>query len=329
MSEIAIIPERNEITSWQHPPLVLLAQQFIDSLDCRENSIKTYTRQLKEFLEWINYADKPLDLSTWTRQDILDYKRYLQSTIRMKTANGEVKALAPNTISGYLMIVRKLWSWLEQEGICQNIAKNIKGIRRADGFKKHTLTIGQIKDALEVFNCSMLEGLRDYSMFNLMVRTGCRDIEISRILIKHLGTLNGHQVLYIQAKGHDSPDQYKVLTEDSERPIRAYLDARKKMQPYSDDDYLFVSMSRRNKGQGLTTRSISRIIKNALRKIGLDDEKLTAHSLRHTAITLAISGGATLHQAQAMAGHKDPRTTMTYFHNQKRLEEAAEKCITF
>jgi integrase/recombinase XerD len=86
-------------------------------------------------------------------------------------------------------------------------------------------------------------------------------------------------------------------------------------------------VSCRNKGKGLSTRTISSIIKNALRDIGLDDKKLSAHSLRHTAINLAIKGGASLHQAQAMAGHKDPRTTMTYFHNQQRIEEAAEKSI--
>jgi len=322
MTDLMRISESNSVEECRFPPLISVAKKFLFSLDCSESSIDTYTRQLKAFLEWINYSGKPLDLSTWERQDILEYKQYLKGS----ECNG--RNLSGNTIAGYLTIVRKFWSWLDLEGFCPNITKSIK-IKRDQGFKKHTLTIGQIRDALNTFNLDTLEGIRNYAIFNLMVRTGCRDIEIVRAQVKNLRTMNGHTVLDIQAKGQDCANQFKVLTVAAERPIRAYLDARKKMSPLKDDDYLFASVSRRNSGNGLTTRSISGIIKNALREIGLNDSKLTAHSLRHTAITLAVAGGASLHQAQAMAGHKDPRTTQVYFHNQKRLEEAAGKCIDF
>lgn len=63
--------------------------------------------------------------------------------------------------------------------------------------------------------------------------------------------------------------------------------------------------------------------------VGLDSDKMTAHSLRHTAITLAIQGGASLEQAQAMARHSDPKTTMIYYHNLQRIQAGAEKCISF
>jgi len=325
MTDLLVITKTEEISESTFPPLFLAVERFLDSLDCSESSINTYARQLKLFLEWISYSGKSMNLSTWTCQDILDYKRYLQTSERIR----EGQSLTENTIAGYIAVVRKLWSWLEREGLCaNNIAKSIK-IKRSNGYKKHTLSKGQIRDTLNTFNLDTLEGLRNYAIFNLMVRTGCRDIEVVRVKVKHLRAMDGHTVLDIQAKGKESSDQFKVLTVDAERPIRAYLDARKKVNLCTDDDYLFVSVSRRNQGQGLTTRSVSRIVKNALREIGLDDPKLTAHSLRHTAITLAVAGGASLHQAQAMAGHKDPRTTMTYFHNQKRIEEAAEKCIDF
>ena len=323
MTKLSVITGHDAIFESQFPPLVLVVERFLDSLDCSESSINTYTRQLKPFLEWINYSGKSMNLSTWVRQDILEYKRYLQTSERISKG----KNLTENTIAGYITVVRKLWTWLENEDLCsKNIAKSIK-IKRGNGYKKHTLSTGQIRDALKTFNRDTLEGLRNYAIFNLMVRTGCRDIEVVRARVRHLRTLDGHTVLDIQAKGTESPDQFKVLIVNAERPIRSYLDERKKLFPYVDDDYLFVSVSRRNCGQGLTTRSISRIVKTTLREIGLDDAKLSAHSLRHTAITLAVTGGASLHQAQAMAGHKDPRTTMTYFHNQKRIEEAAEKFI--
>jgi integrase/recombinase XerC/integrase/recombinase XerD len=66
-----------------------------------------------------------------------------------------------------------------------------------------------------------------------------------------------------------------------------------------------------------------------MRAVGLDDSRLTAHSLRHTAISLSILGGASLQQAQAMARHSDSKTTLVYFHNLERISLGAEKFIKF
>ena len=41
---------------------------------------------------------------------------------------------------------------------------------------------------------------------------------------------------------------------------------------------------------------------------------LSAHSLRHTAGTLAIQNGASLRQVQDLLGHADPKTTAIYTH---------------
>jgi integrase/recombinase XerC/integrase/recombinase XerD len=173
--------------------------------------------------------------------------------------------------------------------------------------------------------------LRDVALFHVVARTGLRTIEASRARVGDVRRQVGkdgrrHTVLYIQGKGRDAGDEYVVLEAEAERPLRAYLKAR---GPVTEDAPLFASSSPRNMGESLTTRSISRILKRAIKGAGLDDRRLTAHSLRHSAITLAIQGGASLEQAQAMARHASPMTTMIYFHNVQRLEQAAERYIQF
>lgn len=74
----------------------------------------------------------------------------------------------------------------------------------------------------------------------------------------------------------------------------------------------------------MTTRSISRIAKDTLRQAGYDSPRLTAHSMRHTAVTLALLGGATPQEAQAMARHSSITTTMIYAHNLDRISHSAE-----
>jgi len=46
-----------------------------------------------------------------------------------------------------------------------------------------------------------------------------------------------------------------------------------------------------------------------IRRIAAAADRISPHSARHTAITLALDNGAALHDVQDMAGHADPRTT--------------------
>jgi len=294
------------------PSLEELIQDFLDDQDISGSSKDTYSRSLKQFISWIYETgrDGKLDLQ---REDILAYKDYLAEK-------------SSYTVTLYMTSVRKLYQWLESKKIYPDVTRGIKGAKKPKGFRKDSLTPDQLRETLKAMKKRSLEGLRDYALFNLMARTGLRDIEVSRALIEDIRQETGQAVLWIQGKGRDSKDDFVLLTKEALSPIKRYLKARGDLL---QKDPLFCSHSDRNNGQALTTRSISRIVKTALRKIGLDDKRLTAHSLRHTAISLSIKGGASLQQAQAMARHTDPKTTLVYFHNLDRIQAGAEKCINF
>lgn len=287
-------------------------EDFLRSLDVAERSRATYTRSLKQFISWLAETGRhTLELQ---REDILDYKEYLQSS---KSAY---------TVTLYLTSVRKLYQWLESQRMYPDITRGIKGAKKPKGFRKDTLSQNQLREVLDSMELKSLEGQRDYAMFNLMARTGLRAIEISRALVGDIRQETGQPVLWIQGKGRDSKDDFVILTPEALKPIKSYLKARGRVKK---DEPLFCSHSDRNRGEDLTTRSVSRIIKQALRGVGLDDSRLTAHSLRHTAISLSIQGGASLQQAQAMARHTDSKTTLIYFHNLERISLGAEKFIKF
>lgn len=161
-------------------------------------------------------------------------------------------------------------------------------------------------------------------MINLLIRTGLRTIELERALIDDIKQEGGEIILFIQGKGRDMKDDYVILTSENIKPIQAYLQARGKAKGH---EALFASHSNKNKGGGLSTRSIRRIVKERLKEIGIDSEKLTAHALRHTAITLSLLGGATLQEAKTLARHSDINTTLIYAQNISRLKDAPERKI--
>ena len=285
-----------------------LVTLFLSSIDIKPRSIDTYRKALKQFFL---YLDKK-NIMAPTKEDIIAFKNDLAA---------EHEAA---TVSLYIIAVRQFFNRLYENGLYDNIAHGIKGARTPKGFRKDTLTIEQIKRTLQGIDRSTLEGKRNFAIINLLVRTGLRTIELHRANIEDIRQEAGEALLYIQGKGRDSKDAFVLLTEEALRPIREYLTARNEKDTSRP---LFVSHSRRNAGERLSEETISRIVKNALRAAGIDDRRLTAHSLRHTAITLSLLGGASLQEAQTMARHADINTTLIYAHNIQRIKQAPERKI--
>jgi len=286
-----------------------LTDMFLASLDIKENSKGTYRRALRQFFSWVTAEGK----TNLTREDILSYKEHLRSM-----------GLSSLTLSAYLVTVRKFFEWAEGMKFYPNIARGIKGAKRSRGFKKDSLTVPQIKNLLSNIDRTTAQGKRDFAILNLLVRTGLRTIEVSRANIEDIRQESGEAILWIQGKGRDNKDEFVLLTEESLSPIREYLNTRgmaKNQEP------LFVSTSNNNRGERLTTRTLSGIVKEHLREVGLNSGRLTAHSLRHTAITLSLLGGASIQEAQALGRHSNINTTLIYAHNINRVKNAPERRI--
>lgn len=271
-----------------------LYYEFIQFLDVKKNTLETYKKGLKQFFIYLleNEIQEP------TRKDVISFRDYIKETHKAGTAQT------------YLASVRAFFKWTDSEGYYPNIAHYVKSVKQEKGFKKDYLTSEQAKDVLNAISRTTVSGLRDYAIISLMLTTGLRTVEVSRANVDDLRTLGNSTVLYIQGKGHDTKDDYVKITKPVEHAIRTYLKA---VQAQSDSP-MFTSLDNKTKGNRLTTRSLSRICKKYMVKAGYDSERLTAHSFRHTSVTLALLNGNTLEQVQQMARHKNINTTMIYNH---------------
>lgn len=285
-----------------------IVQEYIDTLDVKPKSRDTYQKALKQFMLYMDSSN----ISQPTRSDILAYKAYLMDNYKACT------------VSSYMTAVKGLFAYLEAEKIFPNIANGIKGAKHQQGFRKDALTIDQARRLLNSIDTSTIEGKRNYALINLLLNTGLRTIEAERACIGDIRQEGGEALLYIQGKGRDSKDAFVVLTDSTLYPIQKYLKARSIIDPKAA---LFASHSDRNDGNRITTRTISWIVKEALKAIGIDSERITAHSLRHTAVTFSLLAGATIQEAQAMARHANVNTTLIYAHNIDRIAKAPERRI--
>jgi len=284
--------------------------QFINSLDTKETTREAYRKSIRVFQAWITEQgyNRP------SRETILEYKGYLKS-----------RGLSSMTITAYLTALLRLFVYMESIKIYPNIAKDIKGMKRPAGHLRDALTKEEVRKILDGINRDNIIGLRDYAVINLMAHTGLRLIEVSRALIGDIGRENGETVLRIQGKGRDTKDELVILTLKAYDPILEYLKTRGVTKV---TDPLFISHSNRSRKE-LTTRSMSRFIADRFRKAGLKTSRITAHSLRHTAGTIALSNGADLMSVKDMLRHSDINTTMIYTHNLNRISNGAERYIDF
>ena len=288
-----------------------LVDTFINSQDVKESSKSTYRRTLKQYFSWI--YKNGYSLNEITRQHVLEYKNELLN-----------KGKSSLTAGNYITVVRKFYEWTESNKIYPNVAKGVKSPTRIQAFRKRPLSVEQINRLLDYFSN---KDIRDYAIVNLLLRTGLRTIEVVRANAEDITFKGSQRVLLIQGKGRVDKDNFVILTDKTFEPIRRYLDTRGKV---SGSEPLFISNSNNSKGNRLTTRTISYIVKEGLKEIGLDERCFTAHSLRHTTAVNILIGGGTLEMVQFTLRHTNPSTTQIYtstLNEIRRLQGSGEALL--
>lgn len=283
--------------------------RFEKFLDVAPLTLRAYKTGLKRFAEYLAVKQ----ITTPCREDVLAFKSALLE-----------HGLKPSTVSTYLSKVKKFFTWLEAEGVYKNVAVGVKAPKISKNHKRDCFSSEQLKEILNGFNRNTIEGSRNFAIFSLMACCGLRAIEVSRAKVEDLRSECGVNVLYVWGKNRSEKADFVKIPDGVRKAIQEYIRLRGKIE---GTEPLFASCSDRNNGEGLTTRSISRICKNAMINSGFNSSRLTAHSLRHSAVTMALLNGETLQNVQAFARHSNVQTTLIYAHNINRLQSGIENNI--
>jgi len=285
--------------------LYSLYVRFIAYLDAKPKTIETYTKSLRQFFKYLRFKN----IIHPKREDVIAFREDIRT-----------RGHKPSTVQAYVTAVRLFFNWTNQEGLYPNIAEHLKGAKIDKNHKKDYLTARQTRGIIENVNRDTQRGLRDYALLILMTTGGLRTVEVIRANAGDLRALGDSTVLYVQGKGHEEKSEYIKITPHTEEALRTYLKARGTIEL---TDPLFVSEANRNRNKILTVRSVSRIVKKAFIANGFNTEKLSAHSLRHTAITLSLISGKDITETMQFARHTSIATTMIYNH---ALDKAKNRC---
>ena len=333
-----------------------LFNDFVAWIDRSEKTTRSYLTNLRQFMAWLKYAAVVNPI----RQDIISYRQWLTAeheaialdpgsvngwTYRTDATGNPLKIVCkPNTVAQYLRSVCQFFRWTAANNLYPDIAANIHAPkvknethRKAYLNAKEVLTIEESiaeraqerqqaaqeaqKDTAGRMQRSTEQGKRLYAMYLLAVNAGLRTVEISRANIKDLETKGGQTWLYIWGKGRTEADQKKPIAPEVAAAVKDYLQSRTDHPTTASP--LFVSTGNRSGGKRIAPTTISTMLKRAMQEAGFDSERLTAHSLRHSAAQAALqASGNNIYTAQKYLRHSSPATTEIYLHEDERTEKA-------
>jgi len=296
-------------------------------LNKSQNTVKEYNYDLNTFLKYILYHFKMTNekdlkqisirnmsletISKITLDDIHSFLFYLTNTYNSKAATRARKVSSIRVFFNYLCNKAGL--------IEKNPAQNLETPKLDKRIPKY-LTLDDSKKLLEAVNdMDDRNKERDYAIITLFLNCGMRLSELVGINIKDINF--NDQKLNVIGKGNKERTIY--LNSACMNAVNKYLAVRPHDNvKYDSKDALFLSERR----ERISNRTVQYIVKQELKRAGLDTNKYSVHKLRHTAATLMYKyGNVDIRALQELLGHESISTTEIYTHvDNSQIRNAVE-----
>lgn len=292
--------------------------------DLAPRTRRAYAADLAEFFAFLGLD--PSDTATLrlvTPAHVAEYAAHVSK----RDATGTLANAA--TVARKLSSVRSAFNWLRACGVLEgNPAAFVRSPRVSAQSPRQGLSKGEARAMVDGMTGVSVKALRDRAILLVMLYGGLRRAEVSALRIGDLYEERGYSVAHVRGKG--GKVRTVPLKVEAVRAVAEYLEADGRTGAGADVP-LFVPT--RNNRTGKTDRAMTPgmvwyVVREAAARAGII-KRISPHSLRHTAITLALDGGAKVERVQAFAGHADPKTTIRYFRTAADLDQSAAHAITF
>lgn len=214
-------------------------------------------------------------------------------------------------------------SLLRADGI-HYIGQGVKSSVKHKEYYKTPLTREEATRLLDSIDTTTVIGKRDKLIIALMLTNGLRACEVERIDIGDFDRQRERTVIHIRRKGKVDKRDTVAVPDMIAGLFEEYIACRN----FEAGDPLFLNHAH-GQSSRLSKITISAIVKQRLREIGIDRPDITAHSLRHTCGSLLVDSGVDVETIKDLLGHTDTATTRIYIEmaRQRRLIEQSPSNI--
>lgn len=278
-------------------------------------TLTTYHQGLDWFAKWLEASPHAGNI---TPKVILEFRNDLQDE-GYSTATVNVTLSAVRSF-GRFMVQTERWPY--------NPAAEVEGLREPRGHRRNAMTEEEMQRLVTSAYGGSLKDRRDRAILAFMCYGALRVVEISRAKITHLDEKDGRRGLYIYGKGRPGPEPNEpfVLPDAAIYALDAWLAVHPNPEPGA---YLFCSLSPKSYGQRLVPGSVTDIVTARMRSVGINGDKISPHSIRHSIATSWIKHGKDIRRLQKLLRHASLETTTQYIHEVRRWSMPPEDEITW
>ena len=284
---------------------------LITERNLSENSIRAYLADLESLLLHINQ----LGVSEFAQLEL--------NHIRSWLANLSTKGAARSSITRRVVSIRAFTYWGARSGwLSRDIGKDLiapkpeRNLPDVLDLESAALAIKALEvRAQEEASAS---SLRDLALVEVLYGSGIR---ISELVGLDLGDID-RQRSTIKVMGKGSKERIVPLGQPALTAVDNWINkARAELVSESSGSAVFIG----SRGKRIDQRVARSVVYQAMEAIG-SDKKLGPHTLRHSAATHLLEGGADLRTVQEILGHSSLATTQIYTHvSQERIKKAYEQ----
>ena len=285
-----------------------LAGQFIEMMAAERgasaNTLAAYQRDLNDFLVFL--AAGSHSLVQVSRAQVEQFMAGLSSS-----------GLSAHTVARKLSALRQLFQFLYSENIrSDNPTATLETPRQAKRLPD-TLDVQDIAALLEAARCDASpKGLRLLAMMELIYGAGLRVSELVTLTLSCLQVRDGSTQVntdFLLVRGKGNKERLVPVHGKARQALSRYLEVRATFVPDEKHDKGWLFPYHRAEGY-VTRQQFGVMLKELALKAGLDPEKLSPHTLRHSFASHLLEGGADLRVIQELLGHSDISTTQIYTH---------------
>lgn len=308
--------EQHAVVSYQFT-IDAAAQEWLLQKETRTRSqrtVRAYQDTLTSFRALLSSGG--LDLLS-NPVDIARLAGVWASTRTLRRHQPESEASLPVSPSTYNQRLAILSSWYTfvRETYHLDIANPIKDVKKRP-IQAYAaalpIQLETIEQGLSDIDRKSLQGMRDYAILAVALATGRRASELvglrsADVKIVGIGKRNkeAHITLTFHCKGKKI--MRDLLDVEASAVLLEYLHAQfgKQLLTLPPDTPIWVSYSKQNAGQPISTRTLSQICEQHLQTSKI-------HSLRHTFAVGMIRSGAPITDLAGRLGHTDIKITQVY-----------------
>jgi integrase/recombinase XerC len=272
------------------------------------HTIRAYIGDLDSFFEHL----EKLDLSEFSKLELAHIRSWL--------ANQQIKGGARTTLSRRAVSIRLFTKWATKKGyLAKDVGSTLatpKGARTLPD----VLSIADAGLAMDAMATRVAQeegpiSLRDCAMLEVLYASGARVSELCGLDLEDIDY--ARQTIRVLGKGNK--ERTIPLGNPAMRALDAWLkEGRPSLTGDKSDRAVFLGA----RGKRIDQRTVRTVVYEALQALE-GAVKLGPHTLRHSAATHLLEGGADLRTVQEILGHASLATTQIYTHvSTERLQKA-------